>query len=222
MSELAAHIEHTILKPDCSLQDVRRVCEEAAACHFAGVCIPPFFVRDAKRVLGETSKVRVSTVVGFPMGYTAIAAKSEEIKRALDEGADEIDAVVHIAAIKSQNWNHVLHDVDSIARATHMRGRICKLILECGLLTDDEIRRASAIAKEAGVHYLKTGTGFHGYPATVEMVRVLKELAGSEMKIKAAGGIRTREMAEALLQAGADRIGTSAGPALIGKVIAGS
>lgn len=215
MSALVAHIEHTILKPDSALQDVRRVCEEAMAYHFVGVCIPPFFVRDAKRILGETSKVRVSTVVGFPMGYSAIAAKSEEIKRAIDEGADEIDAVVNIAAIKSGNWNHVLHDVDSIARATHMRGRICKLILECGLLTEEEIRKVSALAKEAGVHYLKTGTGFHGHPATVEMVSNLKALSGGAMKIKAAGGIRTREQAEALLQAGADRLGTSVGPALI-------
>ncbi len=215
MSDLAGFIEHTLLKPDCSLQDVRRLCEEAERYRFAAVCIPPFFVRDAKRTLGENSKVRVATVVGFPMGYSAIAAKSEEIKRAVDEGVDDIDAVVNIAAIKSQNWNHVHHDIDSIARATHMRGRTSKLILECGLLTEDEIRRVSAIAREVGVHFLKTGTGFHGHPATVDMVRLLKELAGNELKIKAAGGIRTRETAEALLKAGADRLGTSAGPALL-------
>lgn len=216
MPELAGFIEHTLLKPDCSLQAVRQICDEALQLQFAGVCIPPFFVRDAKRILGEENKVKVVTVVGFPMGYNAIAAKSEEIKRAVDEGADEIDAVINIAAIKSQNWNHVHHDIDSIARATHMRGRISKIILECGLLTDDEIRRVCELAGEAGVHYLKTGTGFHGHPATVEMVRTLKKFGSRDMKIKAAGGIRTRELAEALLQAGADRIGTSSGPSLIG------
>lgn len=217
MPELAGYIEHTILKPDCTIQDVRRICEEAQQFHFVAVCIPPFYVRDAKRVLGENSKVRVATVVGFPMGYAAIAAKSEEIKRAVDEGADDIDAVVNIAAIKSQNWNHVHHDIDSIARATHMRGRTSKLILECGLLTPDELQKVSEIAREAGIHYLKTGTGFHGFPATAEMVKTLKALAGNTMKVKASGGIRTRETAEALIQAGADRLGTSASLAIIGK-----
>lgn len=217
MSELAGFIEHTLLKPDCSIQDVRRICEEAIQFNFAGICIPPFFVRDAKRIIGEGSSIRIVTVVGFPMGYTAIAAKSEEIKRAVDEGADEIDAVLNIAALKSNSWNHVQHDIEGIARATHMRGRTSKLILECGLLTEEEIRQTVEIAKAAGIHYLKTGTGFHGHPATVEMVRSLKALAGTDMKIKAAGGIRTRETASALLKAGADRLGTSAGVALAGK-----
>lgn len=215
MSELAEVIEHTLLKPDCSLQDVRRICEEAIHCSFAGVCIPPFFVRDAQRIIGEQSPVRIVTVVGFPMGYNAIAAKSEEIKRAVDEGAHEIDAVLNISALKSNNWNHVQHDIEGIARATHMRGRVSKLILECGLLTEEEIRRTVEIAKKAGIHYLKTGTGFHGHPATVEMVRLLKSLAGNDMKIKAAGGIRTRELAIALREAGADRLGTSAGPSIL-------
>ncbi|TNE65689.1 MAG: deoxyribose-phosphate aldolase [Bacteroidetes bacterium] len=216
MSALAQRIEHTILKPDCAIQDIKRICNEAIRGNFAGVCIPPFYVRDARRILGEESPISVVTVVGFPMGYTAIAAKSEEIKRAVDEGADEIDAVLHIAALKSDNWNHVQHDIEGIARATAMRGRKSKLILECGLLTEDEIRRVCDIAREAGIHYLKTGTGFHGFPATVEMVKLLKSCADAEMKVKAAGGIRTKELAEALVAAGADRIGTSAGLALAG------
>ncbi len=215
MSNLAGIIEHTLLKPDCSLDEVRRICEEATQCGFVGVCIPPFFVRDAKRALGEGSRVRVATVVGFPMGYTGIAAKSEEIKRALDEGADEIDAVLNIAAVKSGNWNHVAHDVDGIARATSIRGRTSKLILECGLLTEDEIRQVADIARESGIHYLKTGTGFHGHPATPDMVRLLKSIAGDKMKVKASGGIRTRAGAEALVKAGADRLGTSAGLEII-------
>lgn len=217
MSNLAGIIEHTLLKPDCSLDDVRRICTEALQSGFVGICIPPFFVRDAKRILGEESRVRVATVVGFPMGYTAIAAKSEEIKRALDEGADEIDAVLNIAAVKSGNWNHVQHDIDGIARATSIRGRVSKLILECGLLTEAEIRQTADIARDAGIHYLKTGTGFHGHPATVEMVRLLKSLAGDKMKVKASGGIRTRTGAEALVKAGADRLGTSAGMDIVGK-----
>lgn len=215
MSVLAEFIEHTQLKPDCALQDVQQLCKEAMEYGFAGVCLPPFFVREARRILGEESPIRLVTVVGFPMGYTAIAAKSEEIKRAMDEGADEIDAVINIAALKSQNWNHVQHDVEGVARAVHLRGGTSKLILECGLLTEQEIRRAAEIAREAGINYLKTGTGFHGHPATVEMVRLLRAVGGNQIKIKAAGGIRTAKDARALLDAGADRLGTSAGPALV-------
>jgi deoxyribose-phosphate aldolase len=124
--------------------------------------------------------------------------------------------VLNIAALKSQNWNHVQHDVEGVARAVHMRGCTSKLILECGLLTEAEIRRAATIARDAGIHYLKTGTGFHGHPASVAMVRLLKSIAGDQMKIKAAGGIRTQKDAQALVDAGADRLGTSAGPALVG------
>lgn len=215
-NSLATHIEHTVLKPDCTLANVRQVCEEAQRYDFAAVCIPPFFVRDARRFLGENARIRVATVVGFPMGYTGIAAKSEEIRRASEDGADDIDAVLNIAAVKSGNWNHVGHDVEGIARAAHIRGRTLKLILECGLLDAEEISRICALARELGIAYLKTGTGFHGYPATAAMVRALRELAPASIKIKAAGGIRTRADAEALLAAGADRLGTSASLAIVG------
>lgn len=216
MSSIASYLEHTILKPDCTLNEVRRVCEEALQHDFAAVCIPPFFVRDARRFLGEGKAPRLATVVGFPLGYTAIAAKSEEIRRATDEGADDIDAVINIAAVKSGNWNHVEHDIDGLARATHMRGRTLKLILECGLLNAEEITRIADMGSEMKVAFLKTGTGFNGFPATVEMVKFLKGLSLPGMRIKAAGGIRTLKDAEALIAAGADRLGTSASLALIG------
>ncbi len=209
MSDLHSFIEHTLLKPDTTLSDVRQICEEAVKYKFAAVCIPPLYVRDAKRFLGEDSKIKVATVVGFPMGYSAIAAKSEEIKRAIDEGADDIDAVINLAALKSGNWNHVSNDIDSVARATHMRGKTLKLILECGLLTKADIERLMPIATEAKVTWLKTGTGFNGYPATPDMVRELRALCPPGMKIKAAGGIRTAAEAQAIIAAGANRIGTS-------------
>jgi deoxyribose-phosphate aldolase len=216
MSALAPFIEHTILKPDTTLSDVRRVCEEARKYGFAAVCIPPFFVRDARRLLGEDARVKIATVVGFPMGYSAIISKTEEIKRAIDEGADDIDAVINLAALKSENWNHVTHDIESLARATHMRGRTLKLILECGFLTEAEIRRLAEIALEARVAYLKTGTGFHGFPATPDMVRTLRAVSSPQIKIKAAGGIRTAADAQALIDAGANRLGTSASLEIIG------
>lgn len=216
MVDLAKFIEHTILKPDTTMADVRRVCEEAQRHGFAGVCIPPLYVRDACRILGEDRRVRVVTVVGFPMGYSAIPAKSEEIKRALEEGADDIDAVINIAAVKSNNWNHVAHDIDSVARATHMRGRTLKLILECGFLDAAEIEKLCALAAEARITWLKTGTGFHGHDATPEMVRQLRAAAPAGIRIKAAGGIRKAAQVQALLDAGADRIGASASLSIIG------
>ncbi|MEO6759955.1 MAG: deoxyribose-phosphate aldolase [Saprospiraceae bacterium] len=217
MSELSKFIEHTLLKPGTSLAEVRQLCADAQKHGFYGVCIPPLYVRDARRLLGEDGAIRVITVIGFPMGYTSIPAKSEEIRRALEEGADEVDVVINLAAVKSENWNHVNHDIDSVARATHMRGRTLKLILECGLLNEAEMRQVNGYAEEARVTWLKTGTGFHGFPATVEMVRKLRAIAPAGMKIKAAGGITTAKDAQALLDAGADRIGTSASLAIIGE-----
>lgn len=215
MTDLAKTIEHTSLRPDTTLADVRRMCEETLQHGFAGVCIPPLFVRDARRLLGDDGRFRVITVVGFPMGYTAIAAKSEEIKRALDDGADDVDAVINLAALKSGNWNHVEHDIDSVARATHMRGRTLKLILECGLLEEPDIRRLCDFAHSCRVSWLKTGTGFHGHTVTPEIVRTLRSIALPSIKIKAAGGIRTAKEARALLAAGADRLGTSTSVALL-------
>jgi deoxyribose-phosphate aldolase len=215
--DIKPFIEQTLLKPDTSLQNIRQLCQVAQENQFPVICIPPFFVRDADRLLGEYRKVKIATVVGFPMGYSSIAAKSEEVKRATDEGADHIDAVINIAAVKSGNWNHVEHDIDGLARATQMRGRTLKLILENGLLTDEEIRQVCEIAAASGVPWLKTGTGFFGNDATPEMVKTLLRYGAPGTKVKAAGGIRTLAQAQALIEAGASSIGTSAGLALIGK-----
>lgn len=216
MSDLAKRLEYTLLKPDSTAAEVRQLCADALEHRMGGVCVPPLFVRDARRIIGEGGPVKVVTVIGFPMGYSAIAGKSEEIKRAIDEGTDELDAVLNLAALKSDNWNHVQNDLDSMARATHMRGRLLKVILECGLLTEMEIERVCRIAFDLRIDFVKTGTGFHGHPATVDMVRILRRLAPAEMRIKAAGGIRTTAEAEALLEAGADRIGTSAALDILG------
>jgi len=205
-----------MLRPDTTLADVRRVCEEAMQHQFGGVCIPPYFVRDARRILGEKSPIRVGTVVGFPMGYTGIAAKSEEIKRAIDDGADDIDAVINIAALKSDNWNHVNHDIDSVARATHLRGKTLKLILECALLTEPEISKVCELAYSVNITWLQTGTDMHGHSATPEMLRQLRTLAHTSIKLKASGGIRTASEAQALVDAGAERLGTSAALQILG------
>ena len=207
--ELHKVIEHTNLKPNCTLDNIRSLCEETLQHKFLGVCVPPFFVKDAVRFLDEQAKV--ITVVGFPMGYSTIPAKVEEIKRALDEGGDEIDAVVNIAAIKSGNWLYVKNEVDSMIRAVSLKGKLMKLIIETGLLTKDEIRKVLAIAEANDVHFIKTSTGFNADGASVEVVRFIRENLNPKIKIKASGGIKSLEMAESLIHAGADRIGTSSG-----------
>ena len=206
-------IEHTILKPDCTIDDIRRLCEEALQYNFYGVCVPPYFVKDAARFLNE--QVKVVTVVGFPMGYSNVPAKVEEIKRALDEEADEIDAVVNICAIKSNNWNYIKNELDSIARAVSMRGKVLKLIIETGLLTKAEMKQVIKIAEDNDIQFIKTSTGFNGDGATVEIVKFLRENLNPKVKIKASGGIKSFEMAEKLLHAGADRIGTSNGVQIV-------
>jgi deoxyribose-phosphate aldolase len=217
MTNLNQYIEHTLLKADTSISAVRRICEEALKHQFGGVCLPPFFMRDARRLLGEPKRsMRLSTVVGFPMGYSAIAAKIEEIKRATEEGADDIDAVVNIAAVKSAQWNHVNNELESLLLATSMRGRTLKLILECGLLTETEIQRLCERVAALNIPFVKTGTGQHGIHAAPSMVATLRQLLPPAIQIKAAGGIRTRDQAEALIYAGAARIGTSAGIQIIG------
>jgi deoxyribose-phosphate aldolase len=213
MMEINRVIEHTILKPDCSLESIRQMCDEVLQHQFLGVCVPPFFVRDASRLLNEQAKV--VTVVGFPMGYSTIPAKMEEIKRALDEGADEVDAVVNICAVKSRNWVYIKNEMDNMMRAVGLKGKSMKLIVETGLLTREELRQLIPIAEDNGVQFIKTSTGVNGAGATVDDVRFLREFLHPRTKIKASGGIKTLEQAEKLVKAGADRIGTSSSIAIV-------
>ncbi len=216
--EIAGLIEHTLLKSDTDLNQIKRLCEEAVENKFVGVCIPPYYVPDAKLFTAD-SDVNIVTVVGFPMGYTSISSKVEEVKRAIDEGADEIDMVINMCALKDEKWAHVRNDIDSVTRATHLKGKVMKVILETGLLNIDEIKKLCAICIELDVNYVKTSTGFNGTGATVEAVKIMKEaIEGSSVQIKASGGIKSRDFAEQLVRAGASRLGTSSGLSLIGKI----
>ena len=213
---LAEFIEHTALRADTDLKKVQAACDLALKHQFAGVCLPPFFVRDARRLLGEGFRVpKLVTVAGFPMGYSAIASKCEEIKRAVEEGADEIDVVANLAAIKSGNWNHVSHDIDSTTRSAHMKGCPIKIIFEIGLLSPQETLSLIDVCVGHGVDFVKTSTGMHGHDATAEQVKFLRAHLPENIKIKAAGGIRTKSRAEELIAAGAVRLGSSVGPDLI-------
>ena len=205
---ISSKIEHTLLEPETTSKDVRRICDEAIAHGFFGVCIPPPFVGHAKKIL-ESSKQKIITVVGFPFGYNVTSSKVEETKRAIDDGADEIDMVMNIAAFRDRNFHYVLNDVQSVTTISQLLNKKVKLIIESGILSEADIQRACDIAKETGVDFVKTSTGYSAGGATVEAVKLIRSILPKKIKIKAAGGIRHRIFAEELIEAGADRLGCS-------------
>ena len=207
--DLAHLIDHTLLKPYCTLAEVKEVCEQAIEHRFAAVCIPPYYVKDAYNIL-QHEDIKVATVIGFPMGYAAIAAKVEEIKRAIDEGVDELDVVVNLCAVKNGNWNYVKNELESLTTACHMRGKTIKAIIETGALDHKELLKLAEICAAAEVDFVKTSTGFNAPGASVEAVSMLRNALPKEVKIKASGGIKDRQFAEQLVQAGANRLGSSA------------
>jgi deoxyribose-phosphate aldolase len=214
-SGLASYIEHTALKPEVTKNDIRKLCQEAIEYNFYGVCVPPFFVRYAKELLKGNPKIKVITVAGFPLGYSNPGTKVEETKRALEDGADEIDMVINIAAFKSKDFIHVKEDIESLSILCKIKNRILKVIFETCLLTDEEIIQACEICKEIGVDFVKTSTGFNAGGAKTEHIQLMRAHLPPKIKIKAAGGIKTKEFAEELIKAGADRIGTSSGVSIV-------
>lgn len=210
--ELVSYIDHTLLKADAAVDDIVRLCEEAAEYHFAAVCVNPAYVALAAHLLKGTS-VKTATVVGFPLGATPTAVKVYETQTAVADKADEIDMVMNIGAVKSGQWQAVIDDIRAVVAAAD--GNVVKVILETGLLTEAEKRQACQAVVAAGAHYVKTSTGFGPGGATVADILLFKEEVGNKAGIKASGGVRTREQAEALIAAGATRLGTSAGVALV-------
>lgn len=206
--ELAKFFDHTLLKPDITALDVLQLCREAREFGFAAVCVPPYYVPQAVQAT-DSSAVKVATVIGFPFGYSATAAKVEEIKRAIDEGAQEMDAVINVCALKNGHWNFVHNDIDRMTTAAHLRGKIIKVIVETGLLNQEELLQVCNICNKLEVDFVKTSTGFSGPGATTEVIRQLREYLDPNVKIKASGGIRTAFDADQLIQAGAHRLGSS-------------
>ncbi len=219
--ELVSFFDHTLLKPDTATADIRRLCAEAIDYKFAAVCVPPFFVAEAVQTLEAYPAIKVATVIGFPMGYAATPAKVEEIKRAIDEGVDELDAVINICAVKNGNFNFVRSDIDSMTMAVHSKRKVIKVILETSLLTEDEIKHLCDICNEVGVDYVKTSTGTQG-GATPEVVAFLRAHLNKSIKIKASGGIRSLEDARRLIEAGAVRLGSSSSVQIIEQLNSGS
>ena len=207
-------IDHTVLKADTPLETVKKICDEAMEYGFASVCINPCHVAYCADYLKD-SDVNVSTVIGFPLGANTSAVKAFETKDAIANGADEIDMVMNIGALKDKNYDLVRDDVKAVVEAAN--GTLVKVILETCLLTEDEIKKACELCVEAKADYVKTSTGFSTRGATIEDVRIMKEAVHGKAKVKAAGGVRTPEDMVKIVAAGADRIGTSAGCSLVKK-----
>lgn len=212
--KLNKYIDHTILKADATEDKIRKLCEEARECDFASVCVNGYWVKTCAKLL-EGSDVKVCTVVGFPLGAMSTAAKAFETSDAIANGAGEIDMVINIGELKAGHYDVVLDDVKAVVEAA--AGHCVKVILENCLLSKDEIVKACEICVEAGAAFVKTSTGFSTSGADKDDVRLMKETVNGKCKVKAAGGIRTGEDMQTMIDAGADRIGTSAGVTLIKK-----
>ncbi len=206
----ASLIDHTLLKPEATETDVRRLCEEAAEYRFASVCVNPSWVRTSACVL-RGSSVPVCTVIGFPLGATLPDVKAYEARRAISHGAREVDMVVNIGLLKSGDDCAVEYDIRSVVEAAHEFDVICKVIIETALLTDEEKVRACACAKRAGADFVKTSTGFAKGGATVADVALMRRTVGNDLGVKASGGVKGIEDARQMVEAGATRIGASVG-----------
>lgn len=212
--DLAKYIDHTLLKPDATADDIDKLCAEAAEYGFASVCVNPAWVKRSAENLKGTG-VKVASVVGFPFGATTSDIKALETRRVLRDGAREIDMVINIGALKSGQHDVVRKDIAKVSDACHEVGAINKVIIETSLLTDEEKVMASHLARLAKADFVKTSTGFAGGGATVHDVLLMRETIGPKMGIKASGGVRSREDAEEMIAAGASRIGASAGIAIV-------
>ena len=212
MSELASYIDHTLLKPDATREQIEQLCTEAAEHQFTSVCVNGSRVELAYSLL-EESDVQVCTVVGFPLGAMDTDAKRYETEAAVDAGANEIDMVMNIGRFKDGEHDYIVREIRDVVEAAD--DRVVKVILETCLLTNDQIEKACKLVVQAQAHFVKTSTGFGNAGATLEHVRLMRETVGQFAGVKAAGGVRNSEDARAMIQAGATRIGTSNGIAIV-------
>ncbi|HBN09276.1 MAG TPA: deoxyribose-phosphate aldolase [Cyanobacteria bacterium UBA8530] len=221
-AQIGRMIDHTLLKADATETEVAKLCDEARRFTFASVCVNPTNVAQAAKSL-RGCPVKVCTVIGFPLGATTSEVKAFEARNAIENGAGEIDMVINIGALKSQNYRQVENDIRAVVGACHQLGAICKVILETGLLNDEEKVAGCALSKEAGADFVKTSTGFSKGGATVEDIALMRLTVGKEMGVKASGGVRDFQTAAAMVKAGATRIGASASVEIVqGKKGTGS
>ncbi len=212
MNSIASMIDHTILKPDTTKEMVKKVCDEAKKYKFASVCVNPYYVEFVKNELKETD-VKVTSVIGFPLGSTLKEVKAFEAKEAIKNGADELDVVINIGALKDKQDDIVKEDIKAVVQAAKGKALV-KVIIETCLLTDEEKVRACKLAKEAEADFVKTSTGFSTGGATTEDIKLMRETVGYSVGVKASGGVRDLEKAQAMVDAGATRIGASSSVAI--------
>lgn len=210
--ELARFIDHTLLKPEATPDQIKKLCEEAKKHSFASVCVNPTNVALAAKLL-EGSIVKVCTVIGFPLGANTSFVKAAETRDAIANGADEIDMVINVGALKAQNYKQVQNDIEAVVEAAN--GNLVKVIIETCLLTDDEKVKACELSKKAGADFVKTSTGFNKSGATPEDIALMRKTVGAKMGVKASGGVRDTAAALAMIKNGATRIGASASIAII-------
>jgi deoxyribose-phosphate aldolase len=217
--QIASYIDHTILKPTCLVSEIERVCSEAVEFEFAAVCIPPPFVKRAKTILAPTS-IKVATVIGFPFGYAAIEAKVAETVLAIVDGTDELDMVINLIALKNGDWDYLKREIQPVMDIIRQKNKLIKVIIESGVLTNEEIIHCCQLYSAAGVDYLKTSTGYAEKGASIEAVQLLRKHLPSSIKIKASGGIRSYSFAKQLIDAGAERLGCSGSVAIVKESLA--
>lgn len=212
---IAKMIDHTILKPNVTDAEVIKVCDEAKAYGFFSVCVNPYFVSLVANQLSGTD-VKVTSVIGFPLGANTTLIKAAEAKQSVLDGANEIDMVINVSALKDQKYDYVKEDIKAVVDAIKDKA-ILKVILETCLLTKEEIVKACELSKEAGAHFVKTSTGFSTGGATVEDVKLMKKTVGAALEVKASGGVRDFETAKNVIEAGATRIGASSSVDIVNK-----
>jgi len=216
-AQLARLIDHTLLRPEATREQIVTLCQEARTHHFASVCVNPAYVALAAELLAGVEDVLVCTVIGFPLGATLPAVKACEAEQVIALGAREVDMVQNVGALKSGDLALVRQDIAAVVEVAHGQGALCKVILETALLTDEEKIAACTIAKEAGADFVKTSTGFGPGGATAHDVTLMRKIVGPQMGVKASGGIRSYADALAMIQAGASRIGASAGVRILAE-----
>ncbi len=206
---IAPYIDHTLLKPICTSSDIQELCREAVEFGFAAVCVPPFVVKQAVKALTGTS-VKTATVIGFPMGYSSLESKIAETQQAIQDGADELDVVINLIALKNGDWSYLEKEMQDLADLIHEKGKMIKVIVESGLLTREELIRCCVIYGKMEIDFMKTSTGYAEKGASVSDVQAMRNKLPHQVKIKASGGIRHYAFARELIEAGADRLGCSA------------
>lgn len=210
---LAKYVDHTLLKPDATREQIKTLCEEAAEYDFASVCVNPFWVSYAAEILAD-AKAKVCTVIGFPLGANTTETKVFETTNAIENGAEEIDMVINIGALKNKEYDIVENDIAAVVKASHPKA-IVKVIIETCLLTDEEIVKACELSVAANADFVKTSTGFSTGGATPEDVKLMKDTVKDNAFVKASGGVRSKEDAFMMIEMGADRLGTSSGILLV-------